>query len=265
MIFKSYFDGGNEPNSKLYDVITLSTVSGTKTDWAPFENEWKRVLRSYGVAWLHTTDAATFNEPYTRAKGWTRERRDKFMSECVGVLEKHMSVPHSGRQAGLVPYVVTVVLEDFLEMRRKHPDELPVDVTELCATQAVQQVVRQGAAWGANFFHFIFDQNEGFMRHVDSRSRNKKAKAHLGPYMERITSVGEADMRTVPGLQAADLFAWCVSHKSKRPRYRWQNRLLNKRQFFDDWYSGEAIVEKLIPGTNALVRSWHLPATRATR
>jgi hypothetical protein len=117
---------------------------------------------------------------------------------------------------------------------------------------------------GAHFYHFVFDQNEPFMGHVSDRQTNRKAKKHLKSFVDRILSTTTGNMREVPALQMADLFAWCVSQKGRKPRFRWQNRLLNQRDWFHDWFGYDQIVNP-IPGVPALVKSWNLPRRKPTK
>ena len=82
------------------------------------------------------------------------------------------------------------------------------------------------------------------------------------PIIDRVTYIGESDMRKAPALQLADLFAWCVSHKHK-DLYEWQSNLL-KVPRLDEWIDySEAI--KPIAGTAELVKTWKLPRRRPTR
>jgi hypothetical protein len=185
----------------------------------------------------------------------------------VAVVENHLlrsitkSDPHG--RPGLLPYVMTVVLADFIRARDDNP-EVPKDVTVLCATQSVIQAVARGEVMGAHFCHLVFDQHERFMRHVIDRQTNPKARKELGPIVDRITSVISTDMRRVPALQMADLFAWSYSHKNVKPHHEWQKKLLAHRQWVDDWYGYDALV-KLIPGVASRVRSWGLPPHKPTR
>jgi hypothetical protein len=268
VILKNYFDGGNQPDSKQYDVLSLASVSGTISQWRAFEDDWKPVLKKHGAPWLHTTDAVSLkNDPFTAANGWNKTKRDAFLSDCVTVVEKHLLQPMQIKppgKHGLMPHVVTVVLRDFIRARDNNP-EVPKDVTELCVTQSVAQAMERGrASFGAHFFHLIFDQKEPFKKHVVQRQENRKARKHLAEIVNRLTSITEADMRNVPALQMADLFAWSYSHKLQTPHHSWQKRLLQHRKWIDDWYDYDILVQ-IRPGVSDLVNSWKLPASRPTR
>ena len=102
------------------------------------------------------------------------------------------------------------------------------------------------------------------MGHILDRKTNKKSSKHLKPMWDRISSITEADMRDLPALQMADLFAWCISHRLQKPRHKWQNRILNHRKWLDDWLEYDQLM-RVIPGISDLVKSWNLTPRRATR
>jgi hypothetical protein len=265
-------DGGNQADSKEYDVVTLASVSGKTDEWKAFERDWKVVLKKHDAPWMHTTDAVSLKrEPFTKENGWDKRRRNAFISDCVAVVENHTARPRTKQDKqdrygrfGIVPYTFTIVLKDFLRARDVNP-EVPKSATEICATSTVLRCLQWGEHIGADFYHFIFDQGEPFMSHVLDRQNNKKARKHLAPITGRITSIGQSDMRDVPALQMADLFAWCISHKNNTPRHGWNNRLLNHHaKWVDDWFDYDQLI-KILPGVSNLVNSWKLPARTPTR
>jgi hypothetical protein len=272
MVLKGFFDGGNQADSKQYDVVTLASISGTLDQWKQPQRDWESVLKKHKAPWLHTTDAASLvAEPFTKANEWDGPRRDAFISDCVTVIDNHIARPKrkaepDGRD-GLMVYAVTIVLEDFLKARKANP-QVPKTAEEICAMQTLFRCMQwgeygEGELHNPPFYHLVYDQGEKFMGHVLDRKHNKKAKKHLA-MMERITSIGEADMRHVPALQMADLFAWCISHKNRTPRHKWQNRILAYSKWIDDWLDYDQLV-KIIPGVSDLVKSWNLPPRKPTR
>jgi hypothetical protein len=267
VVFKSFLDGGNQADSRIYDVVSLASVSGTPTQWRSFEHEWNAVLKKHSAPFLHTTDAVSLkNEPFTKENGWDKPKRDSFLSDCVSVIESHIARPaqhsYSNPRDGLIPYVLTVVLKDFNRARETN-SKVPRNANVLCATQVFDRVLKQGGRLGADFAHLTFDQTEPFMGHILDRKQNKKARKALGTIMDRAT-ITSTNMRLTPGLQAADLFAWCFSHKLQKPRHRWQNRLLNHRKWIDEWLEYDQLI-KVIPGVPEIVASWNLPPRRPTR
>jgi len=265
VILKGYFDGGNEADSTQYDVVTLAALSGTTDQWRPFEAVWKTTLEKHKADWLHTTDAVTLNGQFRRDRGWDEGKRDAFILDCVKVVERHIARKKTAKspgRPGLYPFTVTVVLEDFIKAREISSD-VPKDATEICATQAVNRCLEWGKDIAhADFYHLFFDQGEPFRGHISDRKRNPKALKQL-PLLDRIMHIGESDCRYVPALQLADLFAWCVSHKNRTPRYGWQTKVLSLPRI-DEWLDYKLLVKPL-PATANLVKSWNLPRRRPTR
>lgn len=263
MILKSYFDGGNQADSKQYDVLTLAAVSGTHAEWFPFNKEWRKTLGKHGVEWLHTTDAISLADPFSRRKGWSETKRDALLMDCVRVVGRHIARqnrPNEPGRYGLYPFTVTVVLKDFIEAR-KITSGLPTTAAEACVTQALAKCLEWGVNAVAEHHHLIFDQGEAFRGHIVDRNRSRKALKDV-PVLGKITSIEEADMRKLPPLQLADLYAWCVSHKERNLGFRWQEQLLSMDRD-DEWITYDRLINP-IPGVADLVGGWKLPRRKPT-
>jgi hypothetical protein len=262
VVLKSYFDGGNQADSTQYDVVTLAAVSGTKDEWIPFERDWRKNLRKHKAEHLHTTDAATLNYNF---KGWTEKQRDAFLLDCVRVAEHHsVRQNREGRPGrfGLYPYTITVVLKDFVEAHRAMPDTTPNTAEEACATHALAACLQWGAYASTNRFQLFFDQGERYRGHICDRIHNPKAIKRL-PMLSSIVANTEADMRLVPALQLADLFAWCVSQQRRESPFKWQTRLLKIDR--RDERLDSITLRKTVPGAPEIIRSWKLPKRKPTR
>ena len=264
MILKSYFDGGNQADSKQYDVLTLAAVSGTHDEWVPFEKDWRKTLKKHGAEWLHTTDAISLADPFSRRKRWSEAKRDAHLMDCVRVAGRHIARqnrPNEPGRYGLYPFTVTVVLKDFIEARKVSP-EVPTTATEACAVQALYACLEWGRENArAERYHLFFDQGEPYHGHIVDRKRNSKVLKQL-PLLANITHSGEADMRLEPALQLADLYAWCVSHKAQDQGFKWQQKLLRMDRT-DEQLTYDVLINP-IPGVADLVKSWKLPRRRPT-
>jgi len=243
MVFKAYFDGGNQADSTQYDVVTLASVIGVPDWWRPLEREWQSILKRHHVAYVHTTDLVTLsNLDFTSDKNWTRQQSNALLDECVSLVEKsttkRVGSPPDPLSPALVPCTITIVLKDFRRMQAELPDYGPQDATEVCCLQSMFHVFRLGERVGTNFYHLYFDQNEPFYRHAVDRWKNKKAKKILAPF-KKVVHCGESNARDVPALQMADLFAWCVSHKND-VRQEWHGRVLSLYRI-DEWLDYEML------------------------
>ena len=140
MVLKSYFDGGNQADSSQYDRITIATVCGTAKQWKRFEHAWGKVLYKYEARFLHTTDAVSLQNEFSKKNGWNKTRVDSFIGHCVEVIGKHIEIPAGtvGRRArvGLYPVTLTIPLEDWKRARNVNP-KLPNSVTEICTSDSM--------------------------------------------------------------------------------------------------------------------------------
>lgn len=257
MILKSYFDGGNEANSQQYDRVTLATACGTLEQWEAFDSAWNEVLRTHNAPFLHTTDAVSLQQEFSRKEGWSRESVDFLISDCVAVIGEHLSTPGpvgNIAKPGLHVVTLTIRLDDYRRARESNSN-LPNSVTEICTSESLGFCFRWGRRIGAQDYHFYFDQGEPFYGHVCDRKSNKKARKAITP-MQNVTHLGESDMRVVPALQAADLFAWCINHNDVVSR-EWHGRLHGLP--WDSLYLDYDLLLKPIPGALERTAAWNLP------
>ena len=126
-------------------------------------------------------------------------------------------------RSGLFGITMSIRLNDFLRARKKDPEAVASTVTEICASETLGSCFNWGRLIGAHWYHLYFDQGEPFYGHVYDRKHNKKARKEIA-FMKKVSVLEEADMRTVPALQAADLFAWSFNHFEKATR-EWHKTL----------------------------------------
>jgi hypothetical protein len=266
---RSYFDGGNQCDSTQYDVATLAVVSGTPSQWKDFERDWKKNLRKHRAKWLHTTDAVALNDIYSKDNRWDETKRDAFLRDCVIIAEKHVAKkkrPDYPGRVGLYPCTITIHLADFIKARKDKPNQGAKTAPEVLATQAFYRVLE----WGENnhnppvdFYHLFFDRNEPYRGYIYDRMINKKARKHLY-LLDKVDEIAEVNMRRVPALQLADLYAWCRSQKDKPPHYKWKRKLL-KMDRMSEVLTYKVLTENVVPGITELVESWKLPRKKPTR
>ncbi|MHB1672795.1 MAG: hypothetical protein ACYCSP_00945 [Acidobacteriaceae bacterium] len=259
MVLKSYFDGANKADSTQYDVVTLASVSGTKYEWRPFEREWRQVLKKHKAPYLHVTDTIAFRDAFK--DGWNERRRDAFILDCVRLIGRHIARPISGSdrgRQGLLPHTITIDLKDFIRARKVNPD-VPKSANEICVTQAVFDCMKWGLdVLGVEHFHLFFDRNEQFRGHICDRVNNPKVLKKL-PFLAKITTIAEVDMRNAPALQFADLLGWCASHKQD-VRTKWHERML--KNSWTEYIVGYDQLINPIPRAVEFAKEWKLPRRR---
>lgn len=178
--------------------------------------------------------------------------------DCVKVIGRHIARPitdnDSGR-LGLYPHSITIVLEDFSKARNDNPD-VPKDANEICVRQAVFDCMKWGFdGLGVQNIHLYFDQGESFRGYICNLVNHPKVLKDL-PYLSRITSIAEADMRITPALQFADLLAWCISHKQD-VRTKWHERMLKNphEEYMVDYNQ----LMNPLPRAVELAKKWKFP------
>jgi hypothetical protein len=228
VILKCFFDGGNKSDSRVYDYATLA-VAGTFHEWKPFEKAWKRNLDKHHAPYLHTTDAAVGNSPFSRDEGWDRQTIDAFVMDCARIVGKYIARPittsDSGRP-GLYAYVVTINLKDYL--RARNEVVIPPSPDQDLATATINACFIYGKQFaGTKYLSLVYDQNEPFRGYILDRQHNPKA-TKMWPEFADIISNTEENSRFVPALQFADLLAYCYCNKRERGvKFEWERKMLS--------------------------------------
>ena len=262
MVLRSYFDGGNQADSREYDVVSLAVVSGTKDEWKPFEREWKKVLRKHRANFLHTTDAVSRNGIY---EGWGEDQVDSFLTDCSRVARKHcarVTIEDVPGKFGLLPFVVTINLKDFVENATKNK-QASQNANEACLRQALGDVL----LWSENqakceACHFFFDQGEPFYGHLKQLLDSKKA-VEDAPLLRKIAHRSESDMRHVPAIQLADLYAWAQGNRNSAWNPDWKRKLLNSH--FQWQWIDKTNIHDVNHDHQTAWASWKLPPRARTK
>jgi hypothetical protein len=252
--FQCFFDGGNKADSRLYDTLTLAALSGDGVLWDVFTDQWRTVLKLHGAPFLHTNKAMVKEGVY---RGWTEAQVESFVGDCVSVLEKHATTraANTFTYLGIRPATVTVFLKDFKNALARIPDLGSVE--EVCAVHAAAWCQTYGLLTGHSKAQFFYDQGEPFCGHIRDRMNNKKARKVI-PLLGKTVVANEADMRGVPALQAADLFAWTINHIYRRAaRFGWERRLLAIDRDEETFRYKRLISPNM--GRLTVTRSWGLP------
>jgi hypothetical protein len=257
MVLMSYFDGAGQPDSRISDRIVIATACGTADQWNDFQSAWNKVLTDHEAPFLHTTDAVSLQDHFSKEKGWDKSSVDAFIEDCVSVIRDNLWSPE---KSGLFVVTLTIPIADYLKAREVEP-KLPHSITEICATESLSFCLRWGREIGAKYYHLYYDQGEPFFGHVDDRMRNEKAKRTI-PLLGKVVHYGQSNMRDVLPLQLADLFAWCISHNNQASK-PWHRRLNDL-----SWHSLILDYPRLLSPTKSvldLMASWKLPKRKPTR
>ena len=198
MPFLAYYDGsGTHGDSK---VLTLAGFAAPQRIWATFNNAWRKVLDSHGVA-----------EPHMREFGSMLNHGD----ECVRRLTVDLfNIIGSLREENFTAYSCIVPLEEYAIAKRIIPDLKSPEV--LCVDFCVgglQLTAEDLAEPEPILVHF--DENEPFLKHLHrawSHARKNNLKARWAQQIQNVRGVRS----TLLPIQAADLFAWTLNRYHSR-------------------------------------------------
>jgi hypothetical protein len=262
VVLKSYFDGANHADLSQHDRVVLAMVSGNCEQWGGLISDWNEMLTRYNVPYLHVTDAVTLNKPFTVDRGWSDRLVDDFIVDCVRIAKRHAAMPslvEGEVRVGLRAITMSIYLEDYKKVREVNP-LLPNSVYELCTSEVLGFVFRWGRKMGAEWHHLYFDQGEDFRGHALDRVSLDRVKK-TSPIFENVVVNAEVNMRHTPGLQLADLFAWCISHNDE-PNKRLWHRALDDLPDDPSWvsiYMDEKYLANPTPGALERTAAWRLP------
>lgn len=240
-----YFDGGNQPTSAEYDLVTLSVISGVPKQWRKLEEEWSRKIDEHCIGFFHATeykDRPEIMEDFAKVANENTFRRSPF---------RH----------GLYPFSVTVPLKDFIMARAMNP-RIPQSVPEILIREALYRCTDWGInKIGAREYHMVFDQGEPYAGFVwDFKHNLMSRKEH--PIVERF-GLTEDQSRKYPGLQMADLFAFSHSNRKTYYRTRWHRAVRSIVQDRVD-FTYDTLLEPLYGNIEKEIE-WRLPKRRATK
>lgn len=205
---QGYYDrSGQEGDARF----TLAGYMASPAVWAVFEGNWAEVLRTAPVtpcAGLHMRDANRLQESFSWKLGWTKEKVDtliwRLIRECI--------IPAGKMERGLFGVNVTVETQDWKRAALELPAMKSWSPVALCAEvvarMAIQYLPPQVPGRPAGTVELFFDRNEPFEPEI-KKSWNEAQDRPEGQRgaLARIASIVSSN-DSVPGIQAADYFAW---------------------------------------------------------
>ena len=222
MAIRAYLDRSGQ-NASSY--IALAAFVGSDGAWSEFENGWNAVLKTgfIPVDYMHMVEALglRYDTPFSRALGWER----KHVWELVGKLLVFLGQLERGR---ITMHSCVIDMNAWRELTASGCNiPSPVDlcnryVSGLIVALFAKQILAQATAetmWIAqdDLLNFTFDRNEDFylpFRNFVNSEKEKAEKIGDSPIWKLVDGVGEGEMRTTPGIQAADVLAWASNREN---------------------------------------------------
>ena len=176
---------------------------------------------------------------------WNKAKRDWFVNGLITFFKMHQA--EYGR---LKAFTSSVDLEAHREISARIPG-LPVPA-RMCARGIMSKVIDWYRAFPdpiLDVMDFYFDRDEAFMQHLDADWKSPEfRKRHL--VWELVRTIAPVDMKTTPGIQVADQFAWARTRiDTRRPgdRFYGPAGLLCHPTSADHWVFDRAKMETYPP------------------
>lgn len=219
---KAHLDSSGQPSDRY---VTLAAFVASDATWLEFERGWDEILKSgfRPVDYMHMRKAVRkgYGTPFSYTLGWDREK----IWDLIFKLAQYMSTFKNGI---LTMHSCEIDMEAWRSLVTAGYD-LPSDV-ELCNRYVCEAIMGLFAKElisnspsevihlsKGDLLSFIFDRNERFMGSFSEKVNREKdisEKHHTFSVWQLVDSVTEANMQTVPGIQAADILAWGVNRQN---------------------------------------------------
>jgi hypothetical protein len=214
-MIKAYYDGSGKSDNPKCRAITLAGLAASESVWQKFEIEWGKVLKEYGIKWVHMTDLMSFGHEFSRRYGWDEIKRSQLIRELLGVLGKLRFIEGAALGSNLMASTCTVLMEDYRRALKEIPKlRIPEAIcVRFCANMIPYDIDVDNGGNRPKLI-MIFDQNEDFLHTIDKNWRKPKKKADAG-WPKQIECICKVNSKDIKPLQAADFFAWLVNKKDK--------------------------------------------------
>lgn len=214
---RGYFDGSGQEND---DQVTLAGYVASPEVWATFEERWLRVLRAFEppCAYFHMVEAKGLRGKFSIGKGWSKARVDSLIQDLIH--QCFLPAAWNGPDGpSLLKVFCTIGRTDWERSCQEVPQLREHSRATVCARYVAEAALRrlpqdpdkpEGHRTGT--LELYFDQNEPFLPQIKAAWRNAltRPKGRRGP-LSMISDIVPAEMRTSPGLQAADFLAWHIN------------------------------------------------------
>ena len=211
---RAYFDSSGKLED---DYITLAGVAANGQMWDEFDREWKRILDAHTpkAQYVHMAEICHQNKAFDRSLGWDDKTAFSLSNNCL------VYMSHLDKKRFRVFYC-SIDLRAW-RVLRSETYQLP-DPVEMCNKFCAETVL----GWYLHHYPdvidphsdkvaYFFDRGEYFyhpFRKKWEAEKNRAARSHLWSVWPAIEQVSSVDMKTTPGIQAADIIAWAMNRET---------------------------------------------------
>lgn len=204
---KCYRDG----SEKFGRTLTLGAIAGDERAWGALETDWLGVLGKVGVNYMHMNEAIARKDEFSRIK---KKDRDWLIHALATLLEIH-------QQSGQIStYTCAVDLKAHKEISQRYALPSPARI-------CVRNIFPKILDWYCGFpdqiidvMDLYFDQGERFMKHLEQDWKSADMRAQF-PLWGLVRMIAPVEMKMTPGVQMADMMAWCRTVAEGGPGEKW--------------------------------------------
>jgi hypothetical protein len=230
MAMRGYFDdSGTHAGSKM---VVYAGVIGRVAQWDAFEQAWRAVLAERGLEHFHMVDCEAGADPYFHPRAW----RDALIGDLRRVI----------MDARLGGIGVAIPTEPWAELITGPLLPLFGGPADACIAICINQAIKICEPRDPDPLALIFD---GGMER-NALASLSHAGAAFNETRGRVDVISMMPVKSLPGLQAADMLAWEMRRDALAYATEGEGRAI--RPHFFNWATSGRIDGSLITRENLL-------------
>ena len=223
MGIRAFLDRSGQRQS---DFATLAGFAGPISTWAEFDRGWKVVLTTgfRPVPYFHVVEALGLRprSPFDRGLGWERRHIWDLLAKLIvymgeyskGRLTMHSCVIHMDAWRKLSASGVVIPSEVDLCNRYVSDGIVALFARKILEEHSDESEIQLHTE---DLLSFEFDRNEPFLgpfRELINRRKEEAETVGVSTIWHLVDGINEGNMKCMPGLQAADIFAWAINREN---------------------------------------------------
>ena len=210
---RAYLDSSGKLEN---DYMTLAAIAANDAMWKEFEDEWDKILHGHTprAEYLHMREVCHQTKGFDRRFGWNVDNAFGLANKCL------IYMSNLDKQRFRMFYC-SVDLKAWRNLRAQtYQIPGPVDLCNKFCAEAV-------LVWYANYYpglirpdidrvKYFFDRHEYFepaFKKQWNKERDLAEETGEWSVWQLIDEVGSLDMKTTPGIHAADIVAWGMNRE----------------------------------------------------
>lgn len=221
MALEAYFDGSY--TGQGWTSGSLVTLAGFATDdtiWVEMYDRWRAILgdgsKRPKAKYLHMKEAVHLEGEFSHRNGWNIQKVFSLVTDLLMYLQTL-----DKQRFRQFACTVDLVAHRKLSAEGHQLNDPIVICNDHCPYSVLAWYLTAHPAEIIHSAHYFFDQGEPFEESFRQKWIEEKQRmispGGLDMFWSVIKSVGSADMRSKPALQAADLLAWATNRSLSNP------------------------------------------------